>query len=633
MIVEQGITKLTNLVKEILTNKIAELKQYEKDFDEFAMGNQIGEYLAEKFSMGLSELLDSKIELRDSIRSYILSADTDRDYTIIINQLEHHNSVVTLQELVRVLEIERDMDDINRQKIEELIGSLRTNKGCVLNHIREQIESTNESNNVGKFIERLAVFLGAIRVVASPREFTYVIRNLGEILEHYKVRKFCIDIWFANIGCRTCNDTTGRPITHACNGLCSTTVWVCLAPLVRAISRADDVITYKRILAEETETQSDSMILPSVDSIADELESLTREAIQRINTDDLVSILPRIARACAFDADIADTETAVDIRGILNDRINDFSNKDITSVPTVSTMTPTRVTIDQDTKTNTERDLQPTMPSTPEDTMAPPPGDTMAPPPGDTMAPPPGDTMAPPPGDTMAPPPGDTMAPPPGDTMAPPPGDTMAPPPGDTMAPPPGDTMAPPPEDTMVPPPGDTMAPPPEDTMAPPPGDTMAPPPGDTMDPDNGGRRRREVTPISIPLPPDNLLPSIIQIISKICTAEYSTITNNRCWNGTHVDTFIYNIDYSREVDEMAFQAVGIEFNQEKYLAETSAISGGTNPCEGIQGESEVYYNVISNSSAVCLQEGFGNRSIGLTANLCLLVIAISFMLLQAFYI
>ena len=519
--VNKGADRITGLVKRTLTNKITELEEYQRYFDEFAMSSQIGEYLADRLSMGLLELQESNTELRDNIRRFILSADSSEDYGRIISQLSYHRTVVILQKFLKMLQTETD-NDVNREEIARLVRELNRNRNCVLEYIRDKIQESNDAAEVARISEMLSVFLTTIRVVAEPREYVFVIQNLREVLARFKVGKVCHRIWLDNIGCRSCNDTAGVPLKGACRGLCSTTVWVCLAPLLESIRRADDVITYKRVLVqrainENSSTTSDT--LPSIERIADELEGLTRRAIKNVDLSYLASSLTSIASKC-FGEDM-DVNT-MGIGGMIDDKLVDIPS--ITTTHPISSQS------------------------------------------GDGNV--------------------------------------------DGM-----DMTTPKPTDNS-----NTMQP--SVTI-----DTHTMPTTPDSDSSSVGRGRREVSPISIPLPPLSLYPNIIQIVSIVCRG-YSTPSVTQCWNGTHVSPFRYNLDYDRPADDSAFQAAGVDYDEEEYLAEIAAISGSTNPCEGIQGESQLFYGYVYNSTSVC-SEVLGNGSSSVTASLSLLVLLISMLLLQ----
>ena len=520
--VNEGADRITSLVKRTLTDKITELEEYQRDFDEFAMSSQIGEYLADKLSMGLLELQDSNTELRDNIRRFILSADSSEDYNRIISQLNDHRAVVILQKFLQMLQYETDTD-VNHAKIVRLIRELKGNRHCVLEFIRDKIQESSDTRDVDRISEMLSAFLTTIRVIAEPREYVFVIQNLREVLARFNVGKVCHRIWLANIGCRSCNDTAGVPLKAACRGLCYTTVWVCLAPLLESVRRADDVISYKRVLTQRAINGSSSTpgdTVPSIGRVADELESLTRRAIQNVDLGYLVSSLSRIASKCFGEA--------VDTTGIgevISDKLVDVSS--------ISTTRPT-------TAQSGDRSV---------------------------------------------------------DGM-----DGKIPEPNDAT-----NTM----ESAVT-----------IDTRNMP---TSPPPDSDIS---SGGRGRREVNPISVPLPPLSLYPNIIHIVSAVCRGGYDTPSITRCWNGTHVSPFRYNLDYERPADISAFQAAGVGYDEDEYLAEIEAISGSTNPCEGIQGESQLFYSYVSNSTSVC-SEVLGNGSSSVAVSLSLLILLISLLLLQ----
>lgn len=549
--VKEAADRMTSLVKRTLTDKITELEEYQRAFEEFVMSSQVGEYLADRLSMGLLELQESNTELRDNIRRFILSADSSEDYARIISQLKHHRTVVVLQEFLKMLQTDED-SDVNHE-IARLIRELNRNKNCVLEYIRDKIQESSYTREVARITEMLSVFLTTIRVVAEPREYVFVIQNLREVLARFKLGTVCHKIWLANIGCRSCNDTTGVPLKGACRGLCSTTVWVCLAPLLESIRRADDVITYKRVLVqriinEDSSTSSDT--LPSIGRVAEELEGLTRRAIQSVDLGYVVSSLSSIGRKC-FGEDVAVNTTG--IAEMIGDKLVDS----VTTSPISSQSGDRNDGDEMDRTTPKPNDASNTMESM-------------------------------------------TITSPTSSKSA----ESNVRGGMDRTTPKPV-TM-----DTSI--------------MA-----TSPPPPPDSDSGGRGGGRgRREVSPTSVPIPPLSLYPNIVQIVSTVCRGRYSTSSITQCWNGTHVSPFRYNLVYNRPAGDSAFQAAGVEYDDEEYSAEIAAISGSTNPCEGIQGESQLYYSYVSNSTAVC-SDVLGNGSSSVTVSFSLLIMLISLLLLQ----
>ena len=475
----EKLNTLNNLVKLHLASKISELSDYDAGN---AMSNRVAEYLSGRLGMGLPELAELSYQFSRSMRSFLLTAD--RSGNDIQNQLIQHNSAVPLQELIRVLESEKESSRsaINREKLTVLINTIKNNKLCVRSFIKRSIKSTDRVA-AARLYQRLLVLLRAVRALATRTEARLVIQSIREVLGRYRLGDSCRRAWTANIACRACNSSvTGGPLPRACKGLCASTLWVCLAPLLQALRGSNDVIRYKRALAEMLSTHSNSLsvAVPSIAAIADELQALTLNAIQRTRTMNLVKKLPRIAEACDFNADIPDSEIA----------LNSTAISDVSSAGE-----------DKNTDVDHGRD----------------------------------------------------------------------------------------------------------------------------------SRGNREVQQFSLPLPPQRLVPLFRSIIASLCNESSHT---DRCWNGTQVAPFLHNtytMDFSLDNVESIYSAAGVEWDREEFLAETAAISGATDPCTAIQGDSKVYYTVVSESQSACFEERqVLNASTHLTAYISLLTLAISLVLYLA---
>ena len=478
----EGLHRIYNLVKQELSGKIRELTDYHSVLSEYITSNKVGEYLSERLAMGLPELADLRHEFGQSMRNFLITADRNGKDEEIKNQLIQHSSAVPLQELIRLLENARESSEsvINREKLTRLISTVKNNKLCVRSFIKRLIDSTDGvtgERDGAVLYERLRILLGAIRALASPIEARLAIGSIREVLGRYRMGDTCRKALTANIACRICNNSVAGSLPRACKGLCASTLWVCLAPLLQALRGSNDVIRYRRALAEILSTQNGNMnaAVPSIGSIAKELEALTLRAIQRIHTQDLVRNLTKIAEACDFTAQLSDMSNAIG---------------------EISTETD-----------STDGDVD----------------------------------------------------------------------------------------------------------------------------------RGREVQLFSFPLPPQRLLPLFKGVIATLCAGNSSGFhaDTGRCWNGTQVAPFLYNTDllhFSLQTVEILYRAAGVVWDREAFLAETAAISGATDPCAAIQGDSEVYYTAVSETQSACFEERrYFNSSSHLHSYLPLIALAISLVLYIAF--
>ena len=489
------LNKLKQRVRKELSDKVTELDEYNA---KHSMGNRIGEYLSERLGMGMPELSDISRAFNKSISEFWLDGEDD----VIQDQLIAHASTVPLYELIRALE---------RERWGTLVRAIKNNKECVQKYIRRLYESNEGDNSdrdgARRIYERLRMLLRALRTLASPTEAEIVVQSIREVRNGYEIGGACRRAWTANIACRTCNNSvTGRPIPRACPGLCSSTLWVCLSPLLYVLRGSNDVIRYRRSLAEILFTQDSSLdtTVPSVMAIAEELETLTRRAIENSRKLDLVEKLPQIAEACNIDAELPESETPNNISVISGVSNEGGENSDR---PTTQPDDSTENTSDADGDTGEGRD----------------------------------------------------------------------------------------------------------------------------------SRRRREVQPLSLPLPPQRLMPIFFKgIIGSLCRENNSSSRAGVCWNGTQVAPYMHNTDYMNfdlEAVELIYTASGVEWDREEFLAETAELSGPTDPCTAIQGDSEAYYTAVSDQSeSVCFEEMlFGSGSSHLTVYLSLLTLAISLVLYSAF--
>ena len=357
-----GMNEIREQVQEGLENQVKELKDFRNNVSNRVMSNEFSQFIQSNTVYDSSEP-DS--DLSGEITDGIEYGSSNNDNAIYYKRrVIAYVGVTILKQLLSAIE---SADKHVNKPIHLLRRALRdrTKRVCVLRNILDTIRDSKQAagfrDRVDMVIAMLTRFINVVRKLRSSQNLDPLVTNIQEVKEKVSAKHVwivCLKLFVTNIACRTCNSSISHlPLQRTCHGLCTNTLYACLAPILKALRNSDDVIRVNGILVNRLNGQDNNLrdLVPSVSTVGSMLGNLTRSALELSNTTlNLGRRIFEIAHACNFDMEkYSDNDralSAVAINAELNEQRNDIWDRRTEISPTIY---PTR-TVDTDNRMLTE---------------------------------------------------------------------------------------------------------------------------------------------------------------------------------------------------------------------------------------------------------------------------------------